>query len=166
MSETSFDLTALYTTERRRLETRISRMIGCRAAAADLVHDLFLRLWDRPPRQGGDPTGYLVRSARNAAIDHLRAERVRLAFIEGTVREQHGAPAPSPHDVLEARQELSEVDAIIRALPERTRHVFLLNRIHGRSYRDIAGALGVSASAVEKHMSRALAAIRDGIAAL
>jgi RNA polymerase sigma-70 factor (ECF subfamily) len=41
--------------------------------------------------------------------------------------------------------------------------VFLLNRIHGQPYSEIAEGLGISASAVEKHMMRALQACKDSI---
>lgn len=163
MKDSTADLAALYLAERGRLQRRIVRMIGCRATAADLVHDLFLRLWDRKPERTGEVAAYLARSARNAAIDHIRSERVRAEFIAGTVSEQHGAPSPSPHDIVEARDGLARIDAIIRGLPERTRHVFLLNRIHGCSFSEIAKALAVSPSAVEKHMARALSAIRTGL---
>ena len=41
-------------------------------------------------------------------------------------------------------------------LPERTRAVFLLRRLEGMSYSEIAIRLGVSVSAAEKHMLRAV----------
>ncbi len=138
-------------------------MIGCRVTAADLVHDLFLRLWSRPETGTNEPSSYLMRSARNAAIDHLRRERIRSDYVTGTVAEQRsGMVVPSPHDIVAARDHLRHIDDVIRALPERTRHVFLLNRVHGRDYKEIASALGVSTGAIEKHMMRALKAIRAG----
>jgi RNA polymerase sigma factor (sigma-70 family) len=164
MSDSAVDLAALYVAESGRLQRRIRRMIGCRTTAADLVHDLFLRLWDRTLVWSGDPAAYLTRCAHNAAIDFLRAERVRAEFVACAVSEQHAAPAPSPHEIVEAREDLRRIDAIIRALPERCRHVFLLARIHGRSHAEIAAALGISVSAVEKHMARALVACRAGLA--
>lgn len=52
------------------------------------------------------------------------------------------------------------------ALPERTRSIFLLHRIDGYSYPEIADQLGVSRKAVEKHMTRAikhLASLRENL---
>ncbi|WP_363092152.1 sigma factor-like helix-turn-helix DNA-binding protein [Nitrobacter sp. 62-23] len=76
------------------------------------------------------------------------------------------APSPSSASRYRPRRTTSSPRAIIcdviRALPERSRHIFLLNRIHGRNYREIACALGISTGAVEKHMMRALKAIRAG----
>jgi RNA polymerase sigma-70 factor (ECF subfamily) len=162
MSEPA-DLAALYLSESARLRRKVARMVGDQATAADLVQDIFLRLWRRNARLDGNDAAYLTRSARNAAIDHLRAERIRTDFVIGTVPEQHAAGLPSPHAALEAREGLLQVDAAIRALPERTRHIFLLNRVHGSSYPEIAAVMHISTSAVEKHMARALAALRKAV---
>lgn len=157
------DIAALYLSESARLRRKVARIVGDQATAADLVHDIFLRLWRRAEPLDGNDTAYLTRSARNAAIDHLRAERIRADFVKGTVPEQHAGGVPSPHAVLEAREGLNQVDQAVRALPERTRHIFLLNRVHGSSYPEIAAAMQISASAVEKHMARALAALRKAV---
>ncbi len=50
------------------------------------------------------------------------------------------------------------------ALPERSREAFLLQRQHGLSYGEIAATMGISVSTVEKHMIRALAALREALA--
>ena len=53
------------------------------------------------------------------------------------------------------REALSEVGAALLELPERTRQVFVLRRLEDMSFREIALRLGLSVSAVEKHMLRA-----------
>lgn len=160
MTQSTTDIEVLYRGERKRLESRLRRLVGNHFVAADLVHDLFLRFWERRGEPREDAKLYLMRSARNAAIDHIRSERIRTEFLARTPVEQIAAPVPNPHEIVVARQALGRVDAAIAALPERSRHVFLLNRVHGCSYSEIAAALGISASAVEKHMTRGLQAIR------
>lgn len=157
------DLSALYQSEETRLRRRIARIIGDPTLAADLVHDVFVRMLRRSQPLDGSDVAYLMRSARNAAIDHIRAERIRHDFVAGTVPEQHAAGLPLPDATLEARQGLEAVDEAIRALPERTRHIFLLNRVHGCTYAEIGRAIGISASGVEKHMNRALIALRRAV---
>jgi RNA polymerase sigma-70 factor (ECF subfamily) len=48
-------------------------------------------------------------------------------------------------------------------LPERTRHVFLLSRVHGCTYDEIADTLGLSYIMVEREMAKALVACRSGL---
>nr|WP_305123416.1 sigma-70 family RNA polymerase sigma factor [Roseomonas sp. GC11] len=145
---------------RDRLVQDVARRILCRATAADLVQDVFLRLWDRAAEWKGDPEAYLRRSARNAAIDYLRARRLREA-VAPELAARMAPPAPEAH--LEARDALRRLEVTIRALPERSRDIFLLNRVHSCSYSEIARAMGLSSTAVEKHMARALAACRAAV---
>lgn len=146
-----------------RMEKQLSRWVACRATAADLLQDLFIRLWRRKDVEVEDLSQYMMRSARNIAIDHLRSQRSRVRTEAALLPEQLvGAPSPLEDGHL-ANLQLQQVDAALRTLPERTRHVFLLNRIHGQSYSAIASALEISPSAVEKHMMRALQACKSSI---
>lgn len=158
MNAKTEEITALYIAEHERLERQITRRIGCSSTASDLVHDIFLRLWERTAGRLSEPAAYLTRSARNAAIDHVRAEKRHGEMVAGLLPEQYASPAPRPDDVVSARQELSGIDDRLAALPPRTRHIFLLNRVHGRSFSEIAEVLGISRRAVTKHMARAVAA--------
>ena len=54
------------------------------------------------------------------------------------------------------RQQLARATAVLLELPERTRVIFVLRRLEGMRLNDIAKRLGISVSAVEKHMQRAI----------
>lgn len=167
MTSRSEDIERLYAAEHARLERQICRKVGCRATACDLVQDIFLRIWEKATDRTGNPSAFLTRCARNAAIDHIRAEKTRDRFFNGVTEEQYAAPQASPHDIVEARQNIRNIDEALAALPKQTRHIFLLNRIHGRTFVEIAFALDISERAVAKNMARAVAACEcicvDGI---
>lgn len=146
-----------------RVERQRSRWVACRATAADLCQELFIRLWRRKETRTEDLGPYMMRSARNLAIDHLRSQRSRLRTESALLPEQMFAAPRSLEESHQAGHELQQVEAALRKLPERTRHVFLLNRIHGKSYSEIASLLGISSSAVEKHMMRAPQACKDSL---
>ncbi|BAU71855.1 RNA polymerase sigma factor [Metapseudomonas furukawaii] len=150
------DFLRTFLSRRQQMETLVSRRVGCRATAADLVQDLFLRFWRRPSAPVEDLGTYLLRSAHNLAIDHLRSEGSRNRAESALLPEQQLAEPASPEAALEAGSQLRHVESALRELPERTRQIFLLNRIHGRTYGEIARAMGLTQSAVEKHMMRAL----------
>ncbi|MHC5350631.1 RNA polymerase sigma factor [Metapseudomonas furukawaii] len=150
------DFLRTFLSRRQQMETLVSRRVGCRATAADLVQDLFLRFWRRPTAPVEDLGTYLLRSAHNLAIDHLRSEGSRNRAESALLPEQQLAEPASPEAALEAGSQLRHVESALRELPERTRQIFLLNRIHGRTYGEIARAMGLTQSAVEKHMMRAL----------
>ena len=152
----------VFLSQRPQMEALVSRRVGCRATAADLVQDLFLRFWRRPLVQVEELSTYLLRCAGNIAIDHLRSEGTR-ERINHRWQPEPDANGCEPQAALEAGNDLRQVEAALRSLPERTRHIFLLNRIHGRTYAEIAKVMGVSQSAVEKHMMRALEACKASL---
>jgi len=162
-SKAEEDFLRVFLARRQQMEALVKRRVGCRATAADLIQDLFLRFWKRPARhQVQELDSYLLRSARNLAIDHVRGEQARHRSLDQLGAEPF-SDASSMEHMLQAGDELQHVERALRALPERTRHIFLLNRIHGCTYADIARSMDLSQSAVEKHMMRALDACKASL---
>ncbi|MGB8971197.1 MAG: RNA polymerase sigma factor [Pseudomonas capeferrum] len=154
----------VFLAQRARMEALVNRRVGCRATASDLVQELFLRFWRRPEVKVEALDTYLLRCAGNLAIDHLRSESSRERVAEATQAVDEQASAAEPEQALEVDHDLQRIEAALRALPARTRQIFLLNRIHGCTYSEIATAMQLSQSAVEKHMMRALEACKASIA--
>lgn len=163
MSLRSEEFEALYLGEQPGLLRRAARRLGSPSAAADVVQDVFLRLWERRGHTLNEAPAYLGRSVSNAIINHRRAERVRSDYVDGILPEQYAAPAPTPLEIIEAQDVARLMDEVIMALPERTRHIFLLNRIHGRSFAEIASVLQMSERVVARHMARAVAACQTAL---
>ncbi|MFJ5299568.1 RNA polymerase sigma factor [Pseudomonas sp. NPDC088368] len=153
----------VFLSQRLQMEALVNRRVGCRATAADLVQDLFLRFWRRPLVQVEELNTYLLRCAGNIAIDHLRNEGARARLNEGLMPDAPTLHTDEPQAALEASNDLRHIEAALRGLPEKTRQIFLLNRIHGRKYGEIAKAVGLSQSSVEKHMMRALQACKASL---
>jgi RNA polymerase sigma factor (sigma-70 family) len=124
------------------------------------VQDVFAALWARAQGQRPYSSAYLTGATRFAAISHHRAERRRSLFLQRITEEQYAVPTPQPDQLMAARQDLHRLGEAIRALPERTRQVFLLNRMHHCTYDEIAEALGVSYSTVEREVARAITALK------
>ncbi|MGV6393546.1 RNA polymerase sigma factor [Pseudomonas caspiana] len=150
----------VFLSQQPQMEALVRRRVGCRATAADLVQDLFVRFWRRPLVQVEELSTYLLRCAGNIAVDHLRSEGVRNRVSEGLMPDGQHHDVDQPQAALEAGNDLRHIEAALRELPERTRQIFLLNRIHGRKYGEIAKVMGLSQSTVEKHMMRALQACK------
>ncbi len=70
----------------------------------------------------------------------------------------------SLEQALSSRQELEAVSAALEELGERTRKVFVLCRLDGMKHTQIAALLGISLSAVEKHLVRAFAHLAKRLA--
>lgn len=140
------------------LERFFERRIRNAWEVDDLVQDVFVRIAARDSTEPVQNLGaYVLRTAVSVLADRSRRWRSKRQDLHVAFdADQHGAEEFSPERVLEGRQELSAATAALLSLPERTRTVFILCRLDGMKQRDVAGQLGISVSAVEKHMVKAV----------
>jgi RNA polymerase sigma-70 factor (ECF subfamily) len=121
--------------------------------AEDLVQEAFVRM-QLYCQQGGvvrEPEAFLVRSVLNLAVDARRRDR-RDLYEKQSVEDMYLVDlSPSPDEVFAAEQRLLKIRRSLAALSERTQQGF--------SYAEIAQRLGVSVSAVEKHIANAVAVL-------
>jgi RNA polymerase sigma-70 factor (ECF subfamily) len=134
------------------------------SAAEDLVQDMFVRISGAgAPAEVQSPVGYLYRLGSNLMLDRLRGER-RSAAREVAWRQAHHsaigaddvAEEPAADDAVAARQRLSLVVEALKDLSPQTQRVFRMHKFDGFSHPEVAQALGISRSAVEKHIMAAL----------
>lgn len=136
----------------------IRRRVPDPAEAEDLLQDTFLRVTQREaPEDVAHFEGYLYRTAESVLADRYRRRSVRRADAHIALEpEDHKAEDADALRALLARERLRAVSASLMALPERTRAVFVLRRLEGLRYGEIAARLKVSLSTVEKEMARAV----------
>jgi len=152
-------LASLNTAFRSSLLGYFTRRAADVGEAEDLVQEVFERLLKRGDLTDvGHLRGYVFETASNVLTDRLRRQRSRRAGDHVTFDDSvHGDVDFSPEHVLLEREQLARATAALLRLPERSRVVFVLRRLEGLKYRDIAAQLNISVSAVEKHMERAIA---------
>jgi RNA polymerase sigma-70 factor (ECF subfamily) len=123
--------------------------------AEDLLHAAYLRLARySAEHEVENPAAFLVRTAVNISVDeHRHASLMRNTGQIGDFDIQSDAPLQD--EVLASRARLERVKAGLLQLTPRTREVFLMHRLEGLKYREIAARLGISESAVEKHIGKA-----------
>lgn len=139
---------------------RYFRARGASEEAEDLLQDLWFKLSAVDLVAVDDPLAYLYRMAHNLMLDRRRAA-VRRRLREESYQESVGETdeTPNAEHVLLARERLRHVDRVLAALGPRTDHIFRRHRVEGIAQRDIAAELGVTLSAVEKHLQKAYRAV-------
>jgi RNA polymerase sigma-70 factor (ECF subfamily) len=163
-SEDGQSLVETYLSRRPDLVRFFTQRLRSAAAAEDLVQDIYVRL----AAQDGavvihNPVGYLYRLGSNLMLDRLRGER-RAAIRESAWLDSHStrigleqvAEDSGAEHAMVAKQRLETVIAALRELPEQTQRVFRMHKFDGMSHPEVAQALGISRSAVEKHVMAAL----------
>lgn len=161
-------LVGAYLDLREALVRFLTARTGSSAEAEDIVQEVFFKLHSINSADVQNPTAFLYRLASNLFIDRLRSARRREARDDAYATshaELSGgdllAQAPTPEQILESRQRLQQLMTTVRSLPPQCQRVFVLHKLEGLSYTEVALKLGISKSGVEKHMMSALKRLAD-----
>ncbi|MCJ2185055.1 RNA polymerase sigma factor [Novosphingobium sp. 1949] len=135
------------------------RRLGHAHMAEDLAQDVMVRMHARSQASAIlNLEAYIFQTASSVLRDHLRRESVRGVVVACDPADlENNAVELGPDRVLQARDELARVASALNELPERTRDIFLMRRYEGLAYGEIAQRVGISVSALEKHMTKAIA---------
>tara|TARA_R110001583_G_scaffold2417_11_gene17734 strand:- start:1379 stop:1891 length:513 start_codon:yes stop_codon:yes gene_type:complete len=133
---------------------------GNEEKAYDAVQEAFARLWENCGKVApAKAKAYVYTIANNLYLNVLKAEKVRLKYADRVKTTDH----ETPEYVMEEEEFKTRLDNALNGLPENQRITFLLNRIDGKKYAEIAEMEGVSVKAIEKRMHLALKSLRDKI---
>jgi len=124
----------------------------------DLIQEVFLRIVRRGDTEQLEKLdGYIFQTASSVLKDRGRRRKARSSDHHIPFdSERHDGAEIGPEQILIGQESLQAAGVILLELPERTRRVFILRRLEGLPYQEIGQRLGLSVSAVEKHMQRAV----------
>lgn len=149
---------AIYLDHQSELQLHLARIVDCPEIAAELVQESFIIFFRESKKQTIDhPRGFLFRVAKNLAYDHIKHRKVTENYAQKN--DQSVLPHnefPSAEKLVAIDERLEAIKRILEELPLRTQEIFILNRAYGMTYTEIANEFGISDSAVEKHMAKAL----------
>ena len=158
-------LLAAYFERRAELTRYFRARTGSAMEAEDMIQELYLKVVAVGETTDIlNPGAYLYRLGSNLMLDRLRQRRRAAARDHDYLRShslvvagQEVADLAPADEALAARQRLAQLLAIVETLPPRTRQAFRLHKFDGLTHVQTAERLGISRSAVEKHISAALA---------
>lgn len=136
----------------------------------DDAHDVLQEAFQKLIKRGGlremeNPRAYLYRTATNIIIDRQRKGQHHVRYIREVISGGDGGTASlsatiPPDRHVAARQELDIIFRALDTLPEKCRRAFLMHREQHMKYGEIADALEISISMVEKYMIMTLKHLR------
>jgi RNA polymerase sigma-70 factor (ECF subfamily) len=134
--------------------TRLRRQLNDAASAEDIAAETFTQLLEAPSLSAiREPRALLTTIAQRLLYQRWRRgdlERRHLLQID-----EHSAA--SPEDLAQLTQTLGRLDQSLQRLPGKVRSTFLLARIDGLTYPQIAAELGISQRSVSAYMTRSQA---------
>ena len=124
--------------------------------AKDAVHQVFTQMWRGKPQVAEKSVrGYLLAATRNQCLHLLRSRQLQRQMEEDL---RQGMTESESNEREELLRQLQQV--IDDNLTEQDRRVLSLHYEEDMTYNETAKVLGISASAVNKHITRSLAKIR------
>ena len=146
-----------------RVYAYVRAQVGSAADAEDVTAQVFMnayQAYERFETRHATPAAWLFRIARNATLDHFRAQG-RRDRLRRTIEHEPQAeedPAGRAEDRIQYRALLAHV----ADLPERQRDAISL-RHSGLSFDEVGGLLGCSEDAAKMLYHRALKALRESV---
>jgi len=137
-------------------------------AAEDIVTDSLIQVWEEMKKRVVDPVApFLFTVLKNRSIDYLRREKLKQKTHDN-VREVLAREMDIRLLSLEVSDpkiifsdEINEIlEKTLVSLPEKTRKIFIMSRLSGKTYKEIAEELNISIKGVEYHIANALKTLR------
>ena len=127
--------------------------------AKDAVHQVFTQIWRGKPQVARESVrGYLLSATRNQCLHLLRTRQLQRQMEEELRQDMALSESEERQELLQQLQQVIEDN-----LTEQDRRVLSLHYEEGMTYSETAKVLGISASAVNKHITRSLSKIRKNL---
>lgn len=133
-----------------------------KAAASDIVQDVFVILWEKRHEVDpqGSPKAYLYRIVRNRSLNYIRDHSNEIVGLEPLNELQFSSSADGTGRQDDPEELIDLLNRWIKDLPKRQREAFELSRFDGLDHEEIAGVMEVSSSTVNNHIVAALNNLR------
>ena len=124
--------------------------------AKDVVHQVFTQMWRGKPKIADESVrGYLLAATRNQCLHLLRSRQLQRRMEDELRQDMAESESEERNELLQQLQQVIEDN-----LTEQDRRVLRLHYEEDMTYGETAKVLGISAAAVNKHITRSLAKIR------
>lgn len=130
--------------------------------AENIVQSVFLSIWEKrlPVEIQTGVSSYLYTLVKNKCIDYLRHQKVSKEFRSEYLLRVESLNYVS--EILSSHEDMEHIfNEIINTLPDKCRTIFILSRVEGKKYREIAQILNISENTVENQIGIALKKIRE-----
>lgn len=137
--------------------------IGDNEKARDILQEAYIKLWENCKTVPFDKAKfYLLHVVKNKVIDLYRTKKITVEYSDAVIKR---VEKENPEFLLEEKQYGEKLNTVLDKMPEKLRVTFLLNRIDGKKYREIAEMLDISQKTVEHRMKHALEFLRKELGA-
>ena len=130
-------------------------------ASKDVVADAFELVWRRLQDSDVDKlSSYLLTAVKNVCLDYIRKQNIRNRYVQANVQAV-GKQSFNPEEVDLHEEKIQTIMRSLDELTPRTQQIVTMCYVQRKKYREVAEELGISESAVKKHIMQALSYMRQ-----
>lgn len=128
----------------------------------DIVQELFINVWNKGKDALSEKefVAYMITSVRNSCISFLRKKQEDVVPLEDHHISSCTETCEIGDESGESMSPEEHLQAALATLPDKCRDVFLMAKLRGMKYRDIARELDLSEKTVENHIAKAMKLLR------
>lgn len=145
-----------------KLKSFVNKFLHDQEETEEIVEEVFIKIWEN--RKSIDPdnslVSYMFKTAQNLSLNALRKRKIiskSIEILKAESAENVYSYASEDHHIFELEDNIADA---IEKIPSRSKEVFMLSRISGLKYDQIADQLNISIRTVEVHISKALKILR------
>ena len=127
-------------------------------AAEDIVQEAYLRLLQHPdPASIANHRAYLFKTTANLSNNQYEHDQVRARHHSDELIKLDTliSPLPGPDILFDGNLQIERFVLVLEQLPEVCQHAFILNKLDGMSYPDVALSLGISSKSAQRYVLKA-----------
>lgn len=126
---------------------------------SDKVQDAFIKLWENCSKVAPEAAkSYVYTVANNLMLNEVKHQKIVL-------RHQQVKPIDytneSPEFVLRKKEFLKRYENVLSSLKEEERVAFLLNKVDGKTHKEIGALLGITKKVAEHRIYSAFNKLKD-----
>jgi RNA polymerase sigma-70 factor (ECF subfamily) len=137
-------------------------IINNTACAEEVVADVFANIWIKRKKITINKSvkSYLFQSTKNTTISYLRKHKNFYEPFDEELLNISERDALPDKDLIKTETDI-KLNKLLNLIPQKSREVFILHRLTGLKYNDIAETLDISVKTVEKHMTKSLKLLKE-----
>lgn len=154
---------SLYLQYRQLVYTGVWKLMKCHDTSQEILQDVFVKVWQNRAKIDTSKSfrAYLYTISQSTVYDYFR----RIASDQAKVNQFSKNYSAIKTNEIEEQIAFTEVqqhlDTILESMPERCRQVFVLCKIEGRSYDEVAKLLNISTATINNHIVKATRIIKS-----
>jgi RNA polymerase sigma-70 factor (ECF subfamily) len=153
----------MYGFYRPQLYGYVFKMVRSHEVSQEIFQDIFIRIWKQREQIDVDQSfrSYLYTIAQNLVYDYFKKVASDRNKIEAFKLHYAKSSANNIEENIGFKEARDHLEDILSMIPEKCRQVYVLCKLEGRSYQEVAKLLNISMATVNNHIVKASSIIKN-----